>query len=408
MLKSQYKLMGGILLVAGTTIGAGMLALPVITGFAGFFPSIFLLALFWIYMTYTALLLLEVNLAMGSQVNIISMAKQTLGRPGEWIGWVTYLFLLYSLTTAYLAGSGPIIIDCIKLLTGYSLPVWLGAVCLLIIFSCFLHQGTRSVDYLNRLLMAGLAMAYVIMVLFLAPCVDISLLKHVDPKYLLISVAIVATSFGFHIIIPSLIHYLERNITHVKMAIWVGGLIPFIVYLLWELLTLGIIPLKGVHGLKDGYENGSNGAYLLSIVLGNTHLALVARCFSFFAILTSFLGVSLSLFDCLRDALKIEKTHKGQAALFACTFIPPLVFALSGPRIFLVALEYAGAFGVVILLGLFPPLMAWSKRYRLFWPSSYQVGGGKEGLIGAIIFSLLVILVELANQIGLIKIEMNF
>ena len=36
------RLLGGILLVAGTAIGAGMLALPVSTGLAGFYPSLFL------------------------------------------------------------------------------------------------------------------------------------------------------------------------------------------------------------------------------------------------------------------------------------------------------------------------------------------------------------------------------
>ena len=36
------KIIGGTLLVAGTAIGAGMLALPVLTGMAGFVPSLFL------------------------------------------------------------------------------------------------------------------------------------------------------------------------------------------------------------------------------------------------------------------------------------------------------------------------------------------------------------------------------
>lgn len=48
-----HRLIGGILLVAGTTIGAGMLALPIVTGFAGFWPSIALffclLALYDLY-----------------------------------------------------------------------------------------------------------------------------------------------------------------------------------------------------------------------------------------------------------------------------------------------------------------------------------------------------------------------
>src|SRR5262249_25529186 len=161
---SPSKLLGGILLVSGTTIGAGMLALPTVTGFAGFFPTVALFVAFWIYMTYTAFLMLEVNFWMGSQTNLISMARKTLGKWGEAVSWITYLFLLYSLTTAYVAGSGPIVIDLVESLTGYALPVWAGSIPLLLIFGYFVYKGTRSVDYVNRLLMAGLVIAYGILV----------------------------------------------------------------------------------------------------------------------------------------------------------------------------------------------------------------------------------------------------
>ena len=405
MRQRRYKLLGGIFLVAGTTIGAGMLALPVITGFAGFLPSVALLLLFWIYMTYTALLMLEVNLSLEHNVNLITMAKRTLGRPGEWVGWLTYLFLLYSLTTAYLAGSGPIIIEFVKSLTGYTMPAWSGSLPLFAIFGYFVYKGTRSVDYLNRVLMFGITLSFIVLVWLLAPHVKSDLLLHTDSKYLLIAVAIIATSFGFHIIIPSLTTYMERDIPKLKKTIWIGGLIPLVIYIIWEFLTLGIIPVRGNSSIAEGYEQGLNGATLLAESLDNT-VDLVASFFSFFAIVTSFLGVSLSLFDCLGDSLKIKKTSSGRAILFVLTFFPPLVFALSDPRAFLTALEYAGAFGVVIMLGLLPALMAWSNRYWRHQKSPYQVPGGKVCLILAIIFSISVILLELANKAGLITINL--
>ena len=77
-MNTMLRLLGGVLLVAGTTIGAAMLALPIVTGFAGFWPSVFLCVVFWLYMTFTALLMLEVNLWMGEHTNLITMAKKTL------------------------------------------------------------------------------------------------------------------------------------------------------------------------------------------------------------------------------------------------------------------------------------------------------------------------------------------
>ncbi|GAH02366.1 unnamed protein product, partial [marine sediment metagenome] len=77
------KVLGSILLVAGTSIGAGMLALPVITATSGFFYSMLLLAVCWVFMVLTGLLVLEVNLNLGVSNSYISMAKATLGPWGN-------------------------------------------------------------------------------------------------------------------------------------------------------------------------------------------------------------------------------------------------------------------------------------------------------------------------------------
>jgi len=405
-MKKKSQLLGGVLLVSGTTIGAGMLALPVSTGMAGFLPSIFLFIVYWIYMTFTALLMLEANLWMEEGNNLISMAKRTLGRGGEVISWIVYLFLLYALTTAYIAGSGPIVIDVVKSLTGYTLPEWAGAIPLLTIFGFFVYKGTRHVDYVNRLLMLGLVIAYVAMVIFLTPYVSQNLLMHVDWKYALVGVSVIATSFGFHIIIPSLVVYMNREVDQLKWALIIGGLIPVVVYISWEFLTLGIIPIEGENGLRQGFLMGSNGAHLLTAYLGHSVIGIIARFFSFFAIVTSFLGVSLSLSDFLADGLKIEKTRGGRSLLYLLTFVPPLVITLIDPRAFLSALEYAGAFGVVTLLGFLPALMVWSGRYwkHLDDKADFRTPGGKPALIIAMLLSLAVISLEIAIKFNILPV----
>lgn len=396
------KLVGGVLLVAGTTIGAGMLALPVSTGMAGFLLSLLLFVCYWVYMTFTAFLMLEVNLWMGNENNLTSMARLTLGRVGQGISWLVYLFLLYSLTTAYIAGGGPIVVDAIRSVTEVNLPEWAGALPLLAIFGFFVYKGTRSVDYVNRLLMLGLVVAYFFMVVFLTPHVDKTLLEYVNWRYALVGVSVVATSFGFHIIIPSLVTYLDRDIKKLKTVLLIGSLIPLCVYISWEFLALGIIPITGANGLMEGYVNGSNGVHLMTAFIGHSAIAMVATFFSFFAIVTSFLGVSLSLSDFLADGLSIEKTRSGRLLLYVMTFLPPLVITLIDPRAFLSALEYAGAFGVVTLLGLFPALMVWSGRYvkNLAPEAAYRVPGGKLALLAAIIVSVAVIALEVTIKFG--------
>jgi tyrosine-specific transport protein len=55
--KSDYvkhsHILVAALLVAGTCVGGGMLALPVETGVIGFFPSLLIMVISWGFMTMT-------------------------------------------------------------------------------------------------------------------------------------------------------------------------------------------------------------------------------------------------------------------------------------------------------------------------------------------------------------------
>lgn len=379
-----------------------MLALPVVTGFAGLIPSTVLFLLFWAYMTYTALLTLEVNLWMENRAaNMITMARATLGTPGYIASWLVYLFLLYALTTAYLAGCGPIVVDFIHSVFGITLPSNLGALPLLLIFIYLIYQGIRSVDYLNRFLMICLAVSYLLMVTLSYPYIETRLIGHLDPSKLLAGVSVVAASFGFHIIIPSLSAYLDHDVRKLKKVIVIGSLIPLVVYLVWEFVVLGIVPLSL---LSEGFKKGANGAQILSDLLEHSQLALTARFLAFFAIMTSFLGVSLSLADFLADGFKIKKTPLGKGIICSLTFGPPIAFAFSNPRAFLVALDYAGTFGVILLLGLMPGLMVLCGRERFKDQSRFQAPGGQLLLMISILLSLMLILLEVMIKFNLINV----
>src|SRR3972149_458434 len=82
------KLLGGIFIVAGTTIGAGMLALPVSTAFGGFFPAFLLFFLCWLIMLATSFFFLDVNLSLKGEPNFIFMAGKTLGKGGKVVNWI--------------------------------------------------------------------------------------------------------------------------------------------------------------------------------------------------------------------------------------------------------------------------------------------------------------------------------
>jgi len=392
------KTIGGILLVSGTTIGAAMLALPVTTGASGFYPSLLLFIFYWALLTYSAFLLLEVTLWMEKSTNLISMANKTLGKWGEGVSWISYLFLLYALTTAYLTGSSSIFSDFVLSFTGFQLPYWFGPIPLLLAFGYFVFKGAHSVDKINRLFMLALAVCYCILIAWLMPHIDTALLNHVDYRYLLVSNAVIATSFGFQIIIPTLVNYLERDVAKLRLVLIIGSTIPLFVYILWNAVALGIIPLQGEYGIIQGYQEGANGIHLLTGILGPSLISTIARFFSFFAIITSFLGVSLSLSDFLSDGLKIENKGKGKLFLMALTFVPPLVIMWINPRAFLTALEWAGVFGVVVLLVLMPAIMVYKGRYSKNFKGAYTAPGGKGTILFVIFLCFIIIGLEIFNR----------
>ncbi len=389
---------GGILLVAGTTIGAGMLALPVMTSFVGFVPSICIFLLCWLVMLATAFFFLDVNLAIEGEPNLISMAHKTLGGWGKGLSWVVYLLLLYSLTAAYISASAPLFVSTVKVLTGYTLPSWLAPFCLPIIFGFFVYLGTLGVDMINRILMVGLCVSYLILVGFLPEHIDGSLLAHVDWSPTFIALPVVITSFGYHIIIPSLTTYMNHDKKHLRLTLIIGSLLPFIIYILWQVLILGIVPITGEFNLVKAWQAGSLATVPLIQIVKNKWIVIGAHFFTFFAIVTSFLGVTLSLSDFVTDGFKIKKTWEGRFIACLLTFIPPLIFVLTYQRGFIIALEYAGAF-VAILLIFLPAMMAWklktSKFYRTFF--------GRVFLSFVMLFALFIVVVDVLQQWGIFK-----
>ena len=104
--KRKGTLLGGILLTCGSSIGVGILPLPILTGKAGSLPTVLIFLACGLYMTITALLILENTNRCSENANFTSLAKSSLNKTGQFAVFFSFLFLFYSLTTAYLAKGG--------------------------------------------------------------------------------------------------------------------------------------------------------------------------------------------------------------------------------------------------------------------------------------------------------------
>lgn len=388
---SSGSVLGGMLLIAGSCIGAGMLALPILTGLSGFFPSLIMLVVSWAFMTFTALLLVEATGWFFSQVNLISMAKESLGEAGKWISWISYLFLFYSLLVAYVAASGSVFAAILESLFSLAVPPYLASIFFTVFFGYLVYLGTRPVDLLNRVLMAGLIITYFAMVGLGISKIEPVLLLRFAPQYMLSSLPILVVSFGFQNMIPSITAYMKGDLKRVRLTILGGSLIALGVYVIWSALILGIVPYEGTQGIVESYRNGEEATKALNAALGSSSIRLFSQGFAFFAIVTSFIAQGLTLTHFLADGFKISPIEKKGRLLTLLALAPPLIFALYNPQVFFKALSLAGGLFAMILFGILPIAMAWIGRYRKNLTSNYHVYGGKLSLILGLIFAILVI-----------------
>jgi tyrosine-specific transport protein len=383
---------GGSLLIAGTTIGVGILALPIATGPGGFLPAVVIFILCWLFMLCTGLLLLEVCFWMPKDANLITMTGKLLGPAGRIVCWIVYLFLFLTVMIAHVAGGGNIVSEIAE---GTISPL-MAMVIYVIVFAPIVYLGAHSVDRMNLLLMLGLGITYFTLVGMAIKHIDIKLLSHVNWSKAWFAIPILFTAFTYQVIIPTLVTYMERNFKKVRLSIIIGSSIPLIIYLLWEFSILGILPVEGEYGLVRAGELGQSAVVPLKYFLENSYLFAVGKYFAFFTMTVSYVALSLAFFDFLADGLKIKKTGYRKFLLLLLIFIPPMAISLIKPDIFISALRYAGGISIAILFGLLPPLMVWIGRYQKKLPTMpHPLFGGKPLLALLIILILAELITDL-------------
>lgn len=342
---------------------------------------------------------------MEEGVHMITMSSRILGLPGKAVSWLLYLFICYASLVAYTAGGGVQIATAAADYFGLSLNKQLGAVIFILIFGGVIFLGNRTVGRVNAILFIAMVVAYFALVGIGIPEVNIDLLFHRNWSGSLLAIPLLLTTFSFQTMVPSLTPYLQRNVKALRIAVIGGTFLTFLIYLIWQFLILGIMPVEGSNGLIEALRLGEPATQFLREHVDSKWIYLVAEYFAFFAIITSFLGIAFGLYDFLSDGLGIKKQGFGRIALGLLIVVPTIIFATQFERIFLVALETSGGFGDSILNGIIPVLMVWLGRYKLGMDKgeTFTVPGGKPLLAGVFVFFLFTLILALVLQTGIFK-----
>lgn len=397
---SMNKTFGSMLIIAGTTIGAGMLALPLASAGLGFTTATLIMFSIWLLMTYTALLMLEVHQHADNTATLNSLAHNLLGKKGQYIASFAVAFLMYSLCAAYIAGGGAQLNDKLTHWAGLNVTAQASAAAFTIIIATIVGIGTHSVDMVNRILFTLKIVALVVMLGLLVPNVDGGHLVNmpVEKGLILSALPVIFTSFGFHGSIPSIVRYIGMDIKALRKIMIFGSSLPLLIYVFWQLASQGVMSQSAL------MANNNLGAFIesLNTLLHNPMVSRSVSVFADLALATSFLGVSLGLFDFIADSFKRDGVKYGRLQTALITFLPPLGFAVFYPQGFIMALGFA-AIALVILAIFLPVAMVRAQRkLRMDAESVYQVAGGTPALLMATGAGIMIISAQLLQMAGFI------
>ena len=297
---------GATFIVAGTTIGAGMLAMPMSAAPLGFLGSVSALIFLWAVMYKSATLMVKCSLLTSPGQSIAWIAGEVFGTwPMYLLSFLLILFLS-ALLAAYIDGGTSILSaqfeNTDKTLLKF---VFLG------VFAIPLVRGTHWVDRNNRFMFAIMVMLLLLVIVLLSPYIQLENLAggHIfNQAAWSFVLPVFFTSFGFHASIPSLIQYCGNNEKELNSIMFWGSFIPCLLYILWLLVTEGVLPLNG-HLSFSSTQNGDLGGFLnlLTQITRNSFINIFSKIFAFLAIATSFLGVSIGLFDLINERLKLPR-----------------------------------------------------------------------------------------------------
>lgn len=394
------SLVGGSCIIASVCVGAGMLGLPSASAGAWTVWSILAILLTMVVMTISGWMLLEAFKEYDLKVSFNTVTKELLGKKVNFINNLTVYFVGGILLYAYITSSGLIIQNLLDIDSKSASVIFVA------VFSAFVWHSTRAVDRISVLLILFMILSFVFGVSGLAANIDTSILLDTISQesqyapYAMAILPVALTSFGYHHSVASMrAYYGEEN--KAKNAILGGTVIASVLYLLWLTSIFGNLPRVDFGPV---IEQGGNVDVLLSSlgsVIESEKVSQAINSFSMAAILSSFIGVGLGVFDFLADLLKFEDNRTGRAKTWAVTFVPPLVLSVLFPFGFVSAIGYAGA-AATVWTCIIPALLVRKARKTSGTKDGFRAPGGQPMLMGVIFFGVVTAAFHFMNMMGIL------
>ncbi|HDY7991768.1 TPA: aromatic amino acid transporter [Vibrio vulnificus] len=386
-MSKQPSLIGGACIIASVCVGAGMLGLPSAGAGAWTLWSLLALTLTMVVMTLSGWLLLEAFKHYELRVSFNTVTKDMLGSKVNWFNNLMVYFVGGILLYAYITSSGLILQDVLQI------DSKVASILFVAVFSAFVWHSTRAVDRISVILIVFMVLSFIFGVSGLAINVKTSVLfdtinENADyAPYAMAMLPVALTSFGYHHSVSSMRSYYGEE-RKAKYAILGGTIIALSLYFLWLLSIFGNLPRSEFGSVTEQGDNVDVLLKALGSVIESEKVSQAINAFSMAAILSSFIGVGLGVFDFLADLFKFGNCKRGRSKTWLVTFLPPLILSLLFPFGFIIAIGYAGA-AATVWACIIPVLLAYKSRSMENGYQGFVVPGGMSVLVLVLGFGVL-------------------
>jgi tyrosine-specific transport protein len=376
---SLGKVITTALIVTGNMVGAGILALPINIGPAGFFPAVCGALGVWALMTCTGLIIArQPFLSQNKDADLPSFFEVVLGPVGKWVSVAANLVIFYGLLTAYLAGVASVLVESL----GVAVPGWAalaGYFCVATLLASF---GDVVLRKSNAFFMTVMWVLFGALVLMVLPHYRGGDLLASDLRFFTSGLPILVVAFNFHNVVPTLCRVLDHDRKSITRAIWLGSGLGMAMTLIWTVAVMATLPMESANGIDilTAFKDNVPATVPLDQLIRSP---------------LSYMATGVALLSFLKDVGGSYLRNRALTWLLA--FVPPLAVGVLYPNVFLEALNVVGGLGVGTLFGILPGLLLIRQG----------ASGSRRRLAGWVVlaFFSFVLLVETGQELGMLNIS---
>ena len=363
------------LLIAGTSIGVGIVALPMVAVNLGL-PLVVGLVVLMLFVGYRSFMMpVEVNIRHKSMLSIVEMSRANAGRSTFLITLSSYCLLLFGLLTAYFSCLADTFCTFCNVPSRTMVIICGVGLLALVNLRKDIFSRINSACVCILLLFIGVA---IIHVCGNPNAVALKPKTHLQLTELSVFLPTIFTSFGMQVLCSYACSYLDNDRRKISKATLLGVIIPATVYLLWIICVLKNVATHDAAFYQRLQAHQVSVGELIQFLCTSSHhpaLGVFLKVLTLFAVITSTIGIAIGLLQPLQSFLP-----KNVSKIVLC-FIP-VIINLTVRDAFMKVLSFGGM--MLTIFAIFVPyyLLRKEKQQRL---SDYF----------CLVFGLVIVLCEL-------------